>query len=368
MESPFSMQSGMAFLALRWRELAQLRPGPRSAQRRYYYTVYSLEKAGDLAEVHSFGSHDWYREEGEFLLRDQYEDGHWGRDDWKGVATSFALLFLRRATVRFQAIHRIVATGAGSGGSRDIDQVYVEKWGGSYAIGSILCAALEHDDPDLLRVADEAIERFLESEQGRLVPTLLLLAQQGPSGTRTFAVRALRRVTGVENGPLETFEAWFKQWSEVRGIERSRDQRGVPRLLEIARSSPWEKVRLQAIGALERVTALDAVGEIIGLLRDREAAVRERALACLRFLSGADLVFPARGSESARAAALERIENWFREDGVNLVRQRTVERAVAAFLAPNPPAFSREALAVLKASPGEAVNALLARLKGGLVD
>jgi hypothetical protein len=65
-----------------------------------YYNLYGLERAGRLTGERFLGGHDWYREGCEFLVHIQTADGYWpslgGHDQWKVIATSFALLFLSK--------------------------------------------------------------------------------------------------------------------------------------------------------------------------------------------------------------------------------------------------------------------------------
>jgi len=63
----------------------------------YYYYMYGLERAGMLYGTEIIGSHRWYREGAEQLLKDQKDDGRWGGG---AVDTCFAILFLKRATER----------------------------------------------------------------------------------------------------------------------------------------------------------------------------------------------------------------------------------------------------------------------------
>jgi hypothetical protein len=68
----------------------------------WLYYLYALERVGALTGRKWIGRHDWYREGAEELLRRQRPDGSWesgGYDD-ELVNTCFALLFLKRATLR----------------------------------------------------------------------------------------------------------------------------------------------------------------------------------------------------------------------------------------------------------------------------
>lgn len=71
----------------------------------YFYYLYSLERVGVLYGIKKLGGHDWYLEGAVLLCRSQRDDGSWiSYDEIPVLDTSFALLFLKRATVR-------VATG-----------------------------------------------------------------------------------------------------------------------------------------------------------------------------------------------------------------------------------------------------------------
>jgi hypothetical protein len=64
-----------------------------------YYYLYGLERVGSLTRVEQMGGHWWYVEGARRLLKEQANDGSWpGGGQLREVRTSFALLFLRRAT------------------------------------------------------------------------------------------------------------------------------------------------------------------------------------------------------------------------------------------------------------------------------
>ncbi len=70
---------------------------PGRGEEWYYYYLYGLERAGMLYGTEIIGSHRWYREGAEQILKDQKDDGSWGGGV---VDTCFAILFLKRATHR----------------------------------------------------------------------------------------------------------------------------------------------------------------------------------------------------------------------------------------------------------------------------
>ncbi len=74
---------------------------PGVGDKHYLYYMYGLERAGMLFGTETIGTHKWYREGAEELLKQQDKDGKWGN----AVDTCFAILFLKRAT------RRLIATG-----------------------------------------------------------------------------------------------------------------------------------------------------------------------------------------------------------------------------------------------------------------
>ena len=65
-----------------------------------YYYLYSLERVGRILDTEFIGTHEWYPEGAKFLIDVQKKDGSWleRNDADPRVPTSFALLFLTRAT------------------------------------------------------------------------------------------------------------------------------------------------------------------------------------------------------------------------------------------------------------------------------
>jgi hypothetical protein len=78
--------------------------GPKKGRRgdefwRHYW-LWSLERACSVTATARLGEHDWYDEGARFLLERQRADGSWLGPERAVVATSFALLFFARGTLR----------------------------------------------------------------------------------------------------------------------------------------------------------------------------------------------------------------------------------------------------------------------------
>ena len=64
------------------------------------YMLYGLERAGALMRLERFATHPWYAEGAAWLLEQQRGNGAWSFGEGSDVDTSFALLFLTRATAK----------------------------------------------------------------------------------------------------------------------------------------------------------------------------------------------------------------------------------------------------------------------------
>ena len=118
-----SINDGLAWLGHHY----SVRTNPTDSRRTYgwhYYYLYGLERAGVLAQTEFMGEHPWYLDGARLLLRQQSRDGSWeagtnpaqdGDETGSLTDTSFAILFLKRATVPLRVNMGPVITG----GDRD---------------------------------------------------------------------------------------------------------------------------------------------------------------------------------------------------------------------------------------------------------
>lgn len=91
---------GLAWLSKNYAPRTSLPEGAWLGNAMVYYYLYSLERAGVFMNVKCFGEHDWYLEGAAILISEQEADGRWESSFGIPVVdTSFALLFLKRASV-----------------------------------------------------------------------------------------------------------------------------------------------------------------------------------------------------------------------------------------------------------------------------
>jgi len=93
---PLSRILGAARLGLGW---IAARYAPQNEEWPLY-TLYGVERLAALANTPTFGTHNWYAEGAAYLLKNQANDGSWRGKRAGMVSTSFAVLFLTRATAK----------------------------------------------------------------------------------------------------------------------------------------------------------------------------------------------------------------------------------------------------------------------------
>lgn len=99
-----AIDHGLAWLEKNFSLIAHAAHQPPDRWR--YYYLYSLERVGRILDVDFIGPHEWYPLGARHLLDTRTEDGGWvGKQEELDprLATSFALLFLTRATPSLQA-------------------------------------------------------------------------------------------------------------------------------------------------------------------------------------------------------------------------------------------------------------------------
>ena len=88
-------------LGLGWLEQNFTVTGNPPSQHWHYYYLYSVERVGRILDTEFIGKHEWYPMGARYLVNVQQDDGSWQgtqQEYAKELATSFALLFLTRAT------------------------------------------------------------------------------------------------------------------------------------------------------------------------------------------------------------------------------------------------------------------------------
>lgn len=314
------IESGLGWMAEYW-------PQYTASYRWSYYGLYSVEKAGDIGGIVSFGSVNWYVEGAQLLLDRQRPDGSWGDD----VDTAFALLFLTRATrSHLQTLGPpVLFTRVGEGGSDgESDLVYIDQLKGFVAASSIFDFLAETRDPKVIPIAEEAIRGFPPDRLHDALAHVLVLWKEPEDTVTRFAQRAAADIAQVSLADRAAYDQLVKDFRRARELGRatSPDAEELSRLLARARS-PALKRRL--IDVVDRTGAALAFGTVIECLTDGDPEVRRRAHETLRVWTGKSFPAPPEPSNARRDVSPALLEDaarpwrkWWSEEAESFRKAR----------------------------------------------
>jgi len=290
------------------------------------YTLYSIEKVGDVGGIADFGGYRWYEEFARILIARQGKDGAWGpaRDEAaRRSDTSLAILVLSRASdLAARSRPVLAATRAGGEGPRagrkDEGWIHVRSLGGDILLGRLFRLLRYRPTKEVLRIAEEAALAEDPERADRLVVPLAGVLEVTPwPQARELAARLLGKLTGLEGRTPAEYREWTGRFREVLRIGKEADPAGIERLRRSLGPASGVPLRLKAIWALERIRRRGVLGDLIDLLEDPDEAIRRAAAAALVFISGRSIPFDPRGSEMSRAASVRAWREWWASEGAS---------------------------------------------------
>jgi len=194
--------------ALKWlTENYSVRANPRLGLNRYYYWLYSLQRAGLASGRKYIAGHDWYAEGAAELLARRNDDGSWGYGD-RTAQTAFAMLFLvhGRTPVLLNKLRY-----RGRWNSRPRDLANLTRWLGyvferpvNWQIVDIDSPLADWRDAPILYISGAGPVEFTDEQIGKL---------------RTFALRGglILSEAACNNGDFtldirKTYDRMFPRW------------------------------------------------------------------------------------------------------------------------------------------------------------
>jgi hypothetical protein len=292
-----AIDGGLLWLDAHWDTFAaQHERAWRSTIRNYYYTLWTLEKALDLGEIARLGERDWYQEEAAFLIDGQKADGSWGDEPLTPVATSFALLFLARATAATPLLASAPALFTGPGTAYEHDRVLVRKLGGYVSANAILASLAASQDARLVPLAREVLDNYAVQYKEVLVPPLAALLSSRQAAIARFAADALASLTGIASPDARKVEAWRASFDAIAAAEKGRDAAALRGLLgEELNAKLFEHLA----SAIERAKAGELAPDLVRALGAAPPERRERLHRVLCFLTGERMAYDAGGAQAA---------------------------------------------------------------------
>lgn len=314
------VRDGLAWLDRHW-TLAE-NPGKKEDWR--YYYLYGIERVGRILGLEFIGGHEWYPEGAKVLVNAQGADGSWvgsGSEADPRLATSFALLFLTRATE-----------------SLALDGAPEETPGGP---GTLYTQADVRATADRVYVILDASGSMLGDVGGRRKfdvarEAVAALASRLPEGT-SFALRAYgHRKRAIEDGASEDTELLLPF------APLDIDALGAT----LARTRPRGKtpITLSLEEAAEDVRAARGAGDtLVFLLTDGGEDTRRDPVAAARKLAELNgVVLRIVGLDIDRSewsTELEAVATAARGSYVQVEEAEDLVGAVVHEVAPEPPVF-----------------------------
>ncbi len=285
-----------------------------------YYTLYSLEKVGDLGGLEKLGGHDWYSEGAARILDEQQPNGSWG----SYVDTSLALLFLTRATRLLNAVAApVILTGGRDDKPQSgaADLVYIDRARGFLSATALFKYMGETRRPEMVLVGEEVMRNYAPDSREDLVPHLLRLWSKEDRVT-SFARKALAELTAVTSPQREAYVDWQAKLEAVKTLE-ARDKI-IPDDVanELKRiENPRLKARLAGLAQRRGFRGLAAL--LVAELSVPSVEYRRRLHGILSLWTGEAVRPPASDTETAWEAAAKAWQEWWVAHGAEWEARRS---------------------------------------------
>ncbi len=287
-----------------------------------FYGMYSLEKVGDLGEIHSFGEHIWYPEMSDYLLDRQQNEGSWGKGSgsYHGESdrlnTAFALLILKRASAMLTRGPRdiVIYTGGDSSDPESADEwVLIPRLGTYVHLPSLVRTLRLRPRPQMLKIFEEMVEALPRWKRPTVVPYLALVRERAISrGVRKIMERCEEHIrpTGFEDSAH--MAEWYQTWRRAREIGIEQLPEAGDELIGIAKAAADDPVlRETAIRS-----ALQLGLQQSALLMVEDLASPHRDLRLLGYqgirslFSDTPPEFDPDGDEKAREQQIDKVRSW----------------------------------------------------------
>ncbi|MCZ6793569.1 MAG: hypothetical protein O7J95_08155 [Planctomycetota bacterium] len=294
-------------------------------KRHHYYTLYSLEKVGDLGEVETFEDFDWYAEGAKQLVAEQRADGSWHGGGRVYVDTSFALLFLTRAT-RLKPSAPTILTRAGDADDGSGDLVFIRRLGGFISAGEVFRYIAKSRRPSLVELGREVVRHYAPGRRAELVPGLLAL-WSGKDRVTAFARSALQEITRLRSSKREDFVAWREKYGGLLRLERGAEvsAQDVASWLDRVEN---EALKERALDVASRRHVHGLAERLIRELEDASPAYRRKIHGLLVLWTGQKLRRPQDGDEKGWERLRAEWQAWWQREGGTFQKRVEARRIV----------------------------------------
>ncbi len=272
------------------------------------YSLYSLEKVGDIGDVETYGDIDWYARGAEVLLRTQGAQGNWAAHGTPESRhqTALSLLYLGRAS-GFAPKSMVRLTG-GKIQQNDFAQrywVYSPSLKGQVPIIRFFRQLRSRPYGELVLAAKEVVQNYEPTQLNEMVYFIRTLQHSPFKKIQGYQLSLFSELTGEEiKKPKEALD-WAKRWEEANKILDTKNQSRLDDVITFLKEANGLKMKLRLIRVLQKLKDDRAVEALFDQMESSEEVIRRTAYDAVILLTGNTLEFTPEGSGKDRKAQLE---------------------------------------------------------------
>ena len=292
------------------------------------YTMYSLEKVGDLSEIEKFGEHNWYVEGATILLDKQQGDGGWNGGY---VNTSLAVFFLTRATrLKPYSAPKILTNSPAGGGSTDRDLVFIGRLNGFISAREILRILGDSRNASMISVGEEVVRNYSQNFVGELAPVLLNLWTGSSDKVTRFARSSLQQITGLSSSDRSDYADWYGNFEKIHALS-SGGAVNAATLSGLLKATKSPTLKGKILDVAHRNKLYQLAGDLVTELSDSKSHdYRLKVNGLLNLWSGRSVTPPAPRDADGWNKVVDAWKTWAVSESSSLVAGRQLDDLLAS--------------------------------------
>ncbi|MCH2366723.1 MAG: hypothetical protein MK554_05860 [Planctomycetes bacterium] len=292
------------------------------------YTMYSLEKVGDLGEIEKFGEHNWYVEGATILLDKQQGDGGWAGGY---VNTSFAVFFLTRATrLKPYSAPKILTNSPAGGGSADRDLVFIGRLNGFISAKEVLKILGDSRNANMGSVGEEVVRNYNQNFVGELAPVLLSLWTGSSDKVSRFARTSLQQITGLSSSARNDYTDWYASFEKIDALSSGPGVNAAA-LSSLLKNTTSPTLKSKILDLAHRNKLYQMAGDLVGELAiSKSHDYRLKVNGLLNLWSGRSITPPAARDADGWKKVVDAWRTWAVTESSSLVAGRRLDSLLSS--------------------------------------
>ena len=292
------------------------------------YTMYSLEKVGDLGEIEKFGEHNWYVEGATILLDKQQGDGGWAGGY---VNTSFAVFFLTRATrLKPYSAPKILTNSPAGGGSADRDLVFIGRLNGFISAKEVLKILGDSRNASMVSVGEEVVRNYNQNFVGELAPVLLSDWTGSSDKVSRFARTSLQQITGLSSSDRNDYADWYASFEKIDALSTGPGVNAAA-LSSLLKNTRSPTLKSKILDLAHRNKLYQMAGDLVGELAvSKSHDYRLKVNGLLNLWSGRSITPPAARDADGWSKVVDAWRTWAVTESSSLVAGRRLDSLLSS--------------------------------------